>query len=103
MASSVLIQDIIAKKKAGVERMLHRQMRIQERLADYVEHEPKALVQGMKKVRSQLSKTACPSREIYQEWETILSTKTASFIADLLRDTSSETDQLRACAPFVLE
>ncbi|MGJ8672210.1 hypothetical protein [Rubritalea sp.] len=102
MASSVIIQDILSRKAAGVERMLHRQMRIQERLADRVEHEPELMALGMQKVRSQLAKPNCPARAIYQEWETILSTQTAECIASLLRDTSHDTDQLRACAPFSL-
>ncbi|MFC5051098.1 hypothetical protein ACFPK9_10830 [Rubritalea spongiae] len=102
MVSNVVIQDILAKKAAGVERMRYRQMRIQERLADRVENDPKAIEEGLSKVRSQLAKRACPAREIYQEWETILTTKTASYVANLLRDTSPESDQLRACAPFKL-
>ncbi|MFC4992065.1 hypothetical protein [Rubritalea tangerina] len=102
MVDSETIHTLLAEKAAGVERMRQRQLRVHARLAEFVEHNPDAMAQGLAKVRSQLARPLCAAREIYMEWEKILLTQPASAVANLLRDTSSSTEQLRSCAPFCL-
>jgi hypothetical protein len=100
MAESDMVKAILARKKAGVERMRARQQRVHTRLAEYVEAHPEVINDGLSKVREQLAKPLCTAREIYKEWERILCLKSASYVAAILRDTSATTEQLRACAPF---
>jgi N-glycosylase/DNA lyase len=102
MAEGETIKSILAKKAAGVERMRQRQLRVHSRLAEMVEKNPEVISQGLDKVREQLARPLCAARTIYLEWETILTTKSAEYIADLMRDTSDDTEQLRSCAPFTL-
>ena len=97
-----MVKSILARKNAGVERMHARQQRVHTRLADYVEAHPEAINEGLAKVREQLAKPLCTAQEIYKEWERILSLKSASYVAAILRDTTATTEQLRACAPFSL-
>ncbi|MEO1857719.1 MAG: hypothetical protein ABGY95_10215 [Rubritalea sp.] len=103
MADSILIQDILAKKAAGVERMRMRQLRVQERLADRIDQHPEAIADALSRVRQYLEQPNCTCRAIYEEWLMVLTTKSAGYIANIMRDTSADTDQLRACSPFVLD
>ncbi len=82
--------------------MRARQQRVRTRLAEHVEAHPEVIHDGLTKVREQLAKPLCTAQEIYKEWERILSLKSASYVAAILRDTSATTEQLRACAPFTL-
>lgn len=102
MVDGESIHTLLAEKAAGVERMRQRQLRVHARLADQVEKNPDAIALGLEKVRAQLARPLCTARVIYMEWENILTTKSVEYIANLLRDTSSETEQLRSCAPFTL-
>lgn len=97
-----MVKAILARKKAGVDRMRARQQRVHTRLAEYVETHPEIINEGLTKVREQLAKPLCTAQEIYKEWERILCLKSASYVAAILRDTSARTEQLRACAPFTL-
>ena len=97
-----MVKAILARKKAGVERMRARQQRVHTRLAEYVETHPEVINDGLTKVREQLARPLCAAQEIYKEWERILSLKSASYVVAILRDTSATTEQLRACAPFTL-
>ena len=97
-----MVKRILAEKAAGVERMRARQQRVHSRLAEFVEEHPDAMKQGLERVRDQLARPLCTAQEIYKEWERILGLKSVSYVAAILRDTSTTTEQLRACAPFTL-
>ncbi len=100
MVDSSNIQQMLAQKRAGLERMRARQQRVHTKLAEFIEKHPAALESGLEKVRDQLARPFCAAREVYSEWEVILKDGSAKEVAALLRDTSAETEQLRACAPF---
>lgn len=100
MVDSSDVQQMLARKRAGLERMMARQERVHLRLAEFVEKHPAVLESGLAKVREQLARPFCAAREVYSEWETILKVGSVKEVAALLRDTSPETEQLRACAPF---
>lgn len=102
MVEGNTVEQILAKKAAGVERMRARQQRVHSRLADYVEAHPNAIKVGLEKVREQLTKPLCNAEEFYLEWERILDIESVSYVCAILRDTSETTEQLRACAPFTL-
>lgn len=100
MVDSQDVQKMLARKRAGLERMKARQERVHLRLAEFVESHPGVLEAGLMKVRGQLARPLCAAREVYTEWENILKNGSVHEVVALLRDTSPETEQLRACAPF---
>jgi hypothetical protein len=102
MTENDTVKAILARKKAGIERMCARQQRVQTRLAEYVETHPEVINDGLTRVREQLARPLCKAQEINKEWERILCLRSATYVAAILRDTSSTTEQLRACAPFTL-
>lgn len=102
MTENDTVKAILARKKAGIERMCARQQRVQTRLAEYVETHPEVINDGLTRVREQLARPLCKAQDINKEWERILCLRSATYVAAILRDTSSTTEQLRACAPFTL-
>lgn len=87
-------------KQAGVSRMRERQMHVHERMAELIEERPEMIDRAVAKVVIRLENSGAATREIYTEWYKILTTWSSDRIAAMLRDGSSSTDQLRACAPF---
>ena len=94
------LQAIIAKKQAGVKRMLSRQRLVHSRMASMVESRPEVIDEALSKVKQRLQNSGEATREIYLEWYQILTTWSADRIACMLRDKKNSNDQLRACAPF---
>ena len=103
MVSKEEIHSILAKKQAGVSRMRDRQRRVHLRMAQLVEDRPEMIDHAVKKVTQRLENSGAATREIYIEWYRILTTWSADRIAAMLRDDSTKTEQLRACAPFDFE
>ncbi|WP_018970951.1 hypothetical protein [Rubritalea marina] len=102
MVESFDIEQMLENKRAGLERMKARQQRVHSRLAEFVESHPGVIESGLSKVRDQLKRPFCAARGVYLEWEKILKNGSVAEVAALLRDTSPDTEQLRACAPFSL-
>ena len=100
MVSKEEFHSMLAKKQAGVSRMLDRQRRVHLRMAQLVEDRPEVIDEAVEKVMQRLENSGMETREIYIEWYQILTTWSADRIAIMLRDDSSKTEQLRACAPF---
>lgn len=100
MSEKSSLQDILAKKKAGLKRMHARQSRVHGRIADYIEQHPECIGEAMKVVKHRL---AGPDRcnAVTREWELILQTWSVDRIIAIFREQDSVTDQLRACSPFV--
>ena len=94
------IHKLLAKKQAGVSRMLERQRRVHLRMAELVEDSPEVIDEAVRRVMQRLENSGSATRDIYTEWYEILTTWSARRIASMLRDDSSVTEQLRACAPF---
>ena len=94
------VHSLLAKKQAGVMRMRDRQKRVHERMAKLVEERPEMITKAVTKVVQRLENSGAATREIYNEWYLILTTWSRERIALMLRDDSSSTEQLRACAPF---
>ncbi|GAA5495764.1 hypothetical protein Rhal01_01943 [Rubritalea halochordaticola] len=94
------LQEILAKKKAGLRRMQARQSRVHGRIADYIEQHPNCVKEAMSVVKQRL---AGPDRcnAVTREWELILQTWGLERIIAIFRDQDPVTDQLRACSPFV--
>lgn len=103
MVSKEEIHSILAKKQAGVSRMRDRQRRVHLRMAQLVEDRPEMIDRAVKKVTQRLENSGAATREIYIEWYQILTTWSADRIVAMLRDESTNTEQLRACAPFDFE
>ncbi len=102
MISKDDIHSLLAKKKAGVGRMRERQRLVHLRMAQLVEGSPEVIDHAMRRVMVRLENSGEATRDIYTEWYEILTTWSADRIASLLRDERSNTEQLRACAPFEL-
>lgn len=100
MEASVTLEEILARKEAGIRELRERRQRRGERLARWVEGTPDSLEQGMAVLRSRLERTYCHARELQLRWVDVLRTSSREEVATLLRDPSEETEQLRACAPF---
>lgn len=100
MATKEEIHSLLAKKRAGVSRMRDRQRRVHLRMAQLVEDRPEVIDNAVKKVMQRLENSGAATREIYIEWYEILTTWSVDRIATMLRDDSTNTEQLRACAPF---
>lgn len=101
MAEIGSIKEIMAKKKAGVERMQARQARVCDRVADYIEGDAESLDRAQKVVERKLGgEGRCLS--LVKEWGFILENWERERIVEMFREQAVETDQLRACSPFVL-
>lgn len=100
MVSKEEFHSMLAKKQAGVNRMLDRQKRVHQRMAQLVEDRPELIEDALKKVKQRLENSCVASKEIHSEWYQILTTWSIDKIVAMLRDDSPKTEQLRACAPF---
>lgn len=94
------IHSLLAKKQAGVCRMQERQRRVHLKMAQMIEEHPEIIENAVKKVIHRLEHSGIATREIYVEWHEILTTWPVDKIVAMLRDDSTNTEQLRACAPF---
>ncbi len=100
MVTKEEIHSLLAKKQAGVVRMRDRQKRVHTKMAQLVEERPEMIDAAVKRVMQRLENSGAATRDIYTEWYQILTTWSADRIATMLRDDSTNTEQLRACAPF---
>jgi hypothetical protein len=101
MEVSATLEEILARKEAGIKELRARRLRLGERLARWVESTPDALDQGLVVLRRRLKRTYRHAGALNLQWVKILQSRSREEVADLLRDPSEETEQLRACAPFV--
>ena len=101
MEELATLEEILARKEAGIKELRTRRLRLGERIARWVEATPDALEQGLAVLRRRLKRTNCHAREFNLQWVEILQSRSRGEVAGILRDPSEEMEQLRACAPFV--
>lgn len=101
MSENGSLKEILAKKRAGVERMKARQARVNRLVADHIEHDDLSIEKAKRVVERKLEEGGrCLS--LAKEWDFILDTWERERIVGMFREQEPGTDQLRACSPFVL-
>jgi hypothetical protein len=100
MVTSEEIHSLLARKQAGVCRMQERQRHVHLKMAQMLEEHPEMIEHAKKKVQHRLEISGIATKEIYLEWNEILTTWSVKKIAEMLRDEDTKREQLRACAPF---
>lgn len=101
MEESATLEEILARKEAGIKELRARRLKLGKKISRWVESTPDALDQGLAVLQRRLKRTSCHARELNLQWMKILQSRSREEVADLLRDPSEEMEQLRSCAPFV--
>ncbi len=100
MATSDEVKEWMKRKKAGVLRMQSRQKLVHSKMAKMIESNPSLIENAKQRVQDRLTQTGEATREIYLEWQRILSSWSMEQITGLLRSDDDQYDQIKACAPF---
>lgn len=95
------LEELLAEKQAGLERMKARQDRVNGRIADHIEKHPGCIGPALDRVRRRL-KNVDRTWPLAKEWEHILSNWDLPKIVAIFRDQCAYHEQLRACSPFML-
>lgn len=105
MQNTNAISDIISQARAEKTRqiaaMKSRQHDMDLRMADYVEKHPEAITAAKNYIERFLSSERHKRFHwILEQWQLLLETKTPKELANILRDTSEATEELRSSPPF---
>lgn len=94
-------EEVLAEKLRQIAAMKARQHDMDLRMANYVEEHPEAVTAAKNYVQRFLaSERHKRFHWILDRWILLLETKTPRELADILRDTSEATEQLRSSPPF---
>ena len=94
-------EKVNAEKARQIAAMKARQHGLDLRVADYVESHPEAIEAAKAYVQRFLfSERHKRFHWILDQWRELLQTKSPAELADILRDTSDATEELRSSPPF---
>ena len=94
-------EEAHAEKQRHIEEMKRRQHDMDMRVASYIETHPESIRAAKAYVQRFLARESHKRFHwILDQWRVLLETKTPQELADILRDTSEATEDLRSSPPF---